>query len=85
MPVEKMEEVSGRRGRRACGEDGLRTLRRVWMVLRNLCSVAAGLLRRCMVLSWPSQVGGGEKMMERAMALMYRSWLSFLFIRVVVV
>ena len=44
VPVEKTEEVSGRRGRRACGEDGLRALRRVWMVLRNLCGEAAGVV-----------------------------------------
>ena len=37
--VGKTEEVSGWQ----CGEERLRTLRRVWMVLRNLSGEAAGV------------------------------------------
>lgn len=53
MPEEKMAGAGvarrfvGRRQRSVAGgfwEDGLRTLRQVWMVLRNLCGEAAGVV-----------------------------------------
>lgn len=37
--VGETEEVAGQ-----SGEERLRTLRRVWMVLRNLCGEAAGVI-----------------------------------------
>jgi hypothetical protein len=37
--VGETEEVAGQ-----SGEERLRTLRRVWMVLRNLCGEAAGVV-----------------------------------------
>ena len=57
MPEEWMVEAGvagglwGRRKRSVAGglraRDGLRTLRRMWMVLRNLCGEAAGAVEVC--------------------------------------